>query len=188
MNIAIISNGPSARDVDASSYDCVIAVNKAATIHRTTWWVVSDADAFIAYARDVKLQPRSQMLPQIFTRCVVREHIRDLFMRPDLVPLFDMMPAMMQDHYPYASVVAQASAQHGTAWNQWSGLAALGLAWLIQRHAAVPCRFALFGYDLAGVDDCLGKGNPKEHHSRGMQDRWPRERAMTKAWLDAIRY
>lgn len=184
--IYTISNGPSARNIDIKGADTVIAVNKAATLYKADWWVVSDASCFIDHHRAV-MDRHGELTPMLFTRECVRDQIIGLFNRPDLADVYDRWPGMMQSVIRCEGMPFD----KGTAWNQWSGLAALGLTYILARrwkdsaHSFVDV--VLAGYDLEGDADCVGDGTSIERHSRSMSDRWSRERQATQAWIDLIR-
>lgn len=159
MRVVVISNGPSAHlfeQTDRSVYDTVIGVNRAASLWPCKWWSVIDWPMFAEFA------PIGT--PKLFTRASMPRHLQE-GAKKDAV---ERMQALLWDGQvlTHESLGRPWVPDDCPPWNCYSGVAALILAWHLRANTV-----DLYGFDMAGDDDCAGKTN----HTRG-EDRWRHER------------
>lgn len=151
MRIAIVSQGPSAALYPGPErYDRVIAVNERAERVACDWWVYADAAAF------VKWRPIGS--PVHFCRADVPRGL--LVFGVDQLIRWQMVTSLLQETLKTPLWL------DAPAWNEWSGLAALGLALQLE-----PTAIDLFGFDMTGDADAAGETQPSR-----TPDRWARER------------
>lgn len=196
MNIALISNGPSARlYIPGDGDHLVIAVNKAAARYHADWWVFCDASMWIGWAGKVlPVRPGTAERPRVFTRRSQVMQLVPLHQNSAAAAAITEWPLWFHEDahpvHPFAPI-------DGCAWGQYSGLAALG--WLY-RFVLDPLHFGyephrepitatLYGYDLGGVGDVMADrvaSDPVEVNSREDARRWSRERAVFDQWMELL--
>lgn len=159
MKIAVVSQGPSARAYPGNDgYDVVIAVNGQAERVACDVWVYADAAAF------VKWRPLNE--PTHFCRANVP---RDLlaFGVHELIR-WQMAPSFLQETLKTPLWLDV------PGWNEWSGLAAFGLASQVQ-----PKAIDLYGFDMDGNGDVAGGVEPSRTPERWAKERETFERLWT---------
>jgi hypothetical protein len=153
MRIAIISNGPSAGLYEMCSssfgsqrlvYDRVLAVTWAACRWSCDWWVFGDGEVWDQCA------PTVIGYPQIFCREKVRASLPDSS-RIKEFEWTNQESRGLRDAYGIGP----------PAWNMYSGLAAIGLAYWLG-----ATELDLFGFDMAGRLDVRNEENPSRSDKR----------------------
>ena len=173
--IAIVSQGPTAGQYPGNEdgrYKSTIGVNGVPSMHRCDWWVFSDWVTFAKWFRQVIGRPRvctKPVSPTKFEAKVGKEPGK--YDEAHEAWLGEYTADML--FHDQMGVDKSRFTSRGRNWNQFSGPAALGLAWFL-RPAVVEC----YGCDMAGKLDIHGKGG-----NRG-EGRWARERFI---WSELVR-
>ena len=163
-HLAIISNGPSAKLFDRHGrdvFDHVVGVNWTVTRWACDWWCFCDWTTFA--------ETRPLGLPRIFLKRTAKEKISTHAPAGTDIRFADY------DAVIHEEVVDIPMAKEIGFWNNFSGVAALGMALYLQAD-----RVTVFGADMNGDLDHSGLvGNSRT------EDRWDRERGI---WNASVEY
>lgn len=163
LHMAIISNGPSANLYKPDpQYDIVAGVNLQACKYRCDWWVLCDGDPF-AYNKPIGH-------PKIFIRRAMHEILPELYGTDPEVPVrYESYEKVVQEdviHLPWPTKDVCKEIGIFQQWNQYTGLAALGLAVYLKMN-----QVTVFGADMIGSQDAQD-----QFKKIRTEKRWSRER------------
>lgn len=170
--VAILGSGPSLTAFDPEGgerFHCIIAVNRAATLHRCDWWSVADVDGLRHFTTDPHHVHRGRVIgnPSILTMpesWAAAMHEQPAFFAA--TPNWLTWERLGRLTDPLAPP---------TQWNSFSGTAALVLA----RHLGAT-EIHCFGMDLAGGSDAFGLTCPVSYN----EERWQLERRIITRLTD----
>lgn len=157
MKIAVISNGPSAvlfDKAERNGYDRVLAVNEAATLWRSKWWVATD---WLQIERNIR---NVLGAPFLFTRKSTPQLLRENSKDSQAIATLEewMWEGRIVAHETITNPMLPATVP---PWNCYSGTAALILAWWLNAD-----QIDIYGVDLAGETDSTGKPWHTRKHTR----------------------
>lgn len=146
MRIGVLSNGPSLSLYGGGQRpDTLIGCGPVVERHACDWWAFCDYESF----RDVRPVNR----PKLFTRGAAITNLLNL--APELMSSFRGYDLLLQDTIDFPQTVPP--------WNIYSGVAGLALA----IHLAGPGGDVhLFGFDMGGDDDAMGRPSSSRTDAR----------------------